>query len=490
MERNDNAVLAVRVMGLAFLAIGLRLLVRLAGLPLIPSRMDSARAAETLRLFAAIALPPLAMAALCLALAPLLARLAARPGGEGDGPVAGEPLRIGVLLIGLLAAQEAITGLTQLAVPHSRPLAVGQLCGAVAMAAWLLLAPGGVVRLALRRADGGRDASADYVALAAGLALIGLLQFMEIGADLGRATSMSTYGPAVRAEVLMPHSVAAAGVGFLVTVVLVWASGPAARRLTGDGTPARWPGVLTPRRCIGLAVVIIAFQELLVPFVRGQITDIARVPAELAKMSARGQVLTPSEWLQSGGYVTVMAAVGVAGVLLARPLSRLLAALFYREEPDAPPADATPLLVLDVAFTLMALRVLLVGVAAVATNPSGGIGRMGTGVLLLVFRPGLSRWMVDPQELDEASLPRRRALALAPWIVLLGAWVIADRLPLAASWGFGLLASPAPAPGPNVTVFPLPNPSIEIVCAALLIVLARPLARLLSYNRIGGPDGR
>ncbi len=55
-------------------------------------------------------------------------------------------------------------------------------------------------------------------------------------------------------------------------------------------------------------------------------------------------------------------------------------------------------------------------------------------------------------------------------------------LPAAASWGFGLLGATAGTGAERLS-----GASIQLIGALLLIVLARPLARVLSHNRLLRP---
>lgn len=174
------------------------------------------------------------------------------------------------------------------------------------------------------------------------------------------------------------------------------------------------------------------------------------------------------------------------------PLARWSAGRLYDPAPEEAPARDSGALVLEVGITLVVLWHLLLRMGYIWALRLGG-DRVGEimwqpwhhwlpSVLilfLLVFRGDLARICMPSDAPEDPQAALRRAPALYPWLVLLGAWTLLKWLPNVFVYGAELAT--------GIRLLSRPTPSAALVQPALGIILvafAGPLSRLLSFGPI------
>ncbi len=208
--------------------------------------------------------------------------------------------------------------------------------------------------------------------------------------------------------------------------------------------------------------------------------------------------LWPVGWSVPGAVARVVwgiVATGLAGCAVAfvwGPIARWLAARVYRPDPDEGAERASARLILEVGITLLVLWHLIsrtFGVYSVRLASEDWEWSFWLGwhywlapaltLILLAFRGDIARIWMRPGGPEELQAGRRRAAALYPWLVLLGVWTLFRSVPSAA------VSTIQRATGIQLVLgSERPMLLVQVALGAVLVVLAGPLSRLLSFGPI------
>jgi hypothetical protein len=475
MRRDENAVLAVRICGLAFAAVQLRSIMWWAA-SMWPWwwSVDAGDAAYHLPYLTGVGL---GVGAFLLAHG--LSGLAAPAEADGARDGLREALRLGVLVLGVYYALGLLVALSWLVRDLIASRHLAGFAWTEAMAVLILLVwPRAVVGCLRRRADPGPEAGSARKVVAAGLALAGL--WLLVGSaeavivHVGRVVSGAGEGlPSIeRRGALVDVAYAA------LAVAMAYWSGRIAQWLpTGGRKAASRPAGLGPSACLCVAVYLIGIYEVASHLAYDVLLD----------LTPRAKLLSPAVSLALSLVLKALLVVGAAwGV---RALGRWLGRRAYAEEAAREGAAATATVVVQTGLLLAALRWLVRALSPLPYEPSRAVAPLAVGLVLLAFWAQIGRWLVGPAAADGEDLRARRTTALRPWLVLLGFFVSPGSLArtliwvLAATHVLGPVARLS-AVGFHGSVYP--HPSFAWIAGLLLVLAADPLSRWLAYDSLFG----
>ncbi len=474
MERDNNAVLAVRICGLAFAAVELRSLMWWAG-----SAWPWWRGADARDLaFLIPYLLGIGFGVGAFLLAPGLSGLAGPAQADDARDGVREALRLGVLVLGVYFALVLMAMLSRLV----RDLAMHRQTAAVPWAeattvVVLLVWPRAVVRCLRRRADPGPEATGARKVIAVGLALAGVwLLIGSAGAVIGRLGSV-VHGMDESTRDFYLRRAFTDALYVAMAAAMAWWSGPIAQRLPAVGAEAASPArALGPGLCLRVAVYLIGAYEVA--------SRLAYYT--LLALPQRANLFSPAVSLVIS--LILKAALVAATVWGVRALGRWLGRRTYPEETDSEEAAATATVVVQIGLLLAALLWLTRALGPLPAAPSRAVEPLVVGAVLLLFWAQVGRWMVGPAGEDAEALRERRTAALRPWLVLLGFYVSVGSLARTLTWLLAVTHVLAPLQAPSLgfhgNVYP--RPSFVWIAGLVLVLASGPLSRWLAYDSIIG----